>query len=319
MQCECGSQQFKKSGSFRNRNGVVQRFRCALCGKTFSETNPFDGVRIDREKVVQIAKLLSEGLGIRACARFTGCHTHSVLNVLQTLGRQCAALLDRKTRNLSVAALQLDELWAFVGQKERRNTLNYDHLGDQYTFLAVDARSKLIVAHLTGKRNYDNTDAFCADVAQRVKGRVQITCDGWNAYPSAIRKHLLYRLDLAIMVKKYGTEVGPGSGESSRRYSPAPFVGVSVQVRAGTPREDRICTSFVERANLTVRHFNKRFARLGLGWSRKLENHRHAIALFVAAYNFCKVHSTTGTSPAHGAGIADGPWTVEQLIEACAH
>lgn len=315
MNCHCCAGKLRKCGSYTNKNRRVQRFRCTRCNATSSEDQPFDGLRIDDAKVVQIVKLFGEGLGVRACARLADCHVETVLRVLEVVGQKCEAFLDRRLRNLTIAALQFDELWSYVGKKERRNTLNYDDLGDQYTFLAVDARSKLIAAHYTGKRNYDNTDAFVADLASRVTGRVQITADGWNAYPSTIRKHLLYRLDLAIMIKQYGTTIGPGVEDSARRYSPARMVGVKVEVRAGAPREDRICTSFVERCNLTVRHFNKRFARLGLGFSRKLENHKHAISLFVALYNFCKVHGTTGTTPAHGAGVTGEPWTVERLLE----
>lgn len=116
------------------------------------------------------------------------------------------------------------------------------------------------------------------------------------------------------MQKNYGTALG--ENDNNRRYSPAPFIGVSIKVKAGVPRRDRICTSHVERQNLSVRHFNKRFARLGLGWSRKLDNHKAAIALFVCAYNFCKVHNTLGCTPAVGAKLTDHNWTIEELIEA---
>ncbi len=150
-------------------------------------------------------------------------------------------------------------------------------------------------------------------MASRIVGRIQITSDAFRAYPAIIRQYLLERLDYAVMVKQFATPLG--QVEAARRYSPAPFVGVKVRVKAGNPRRDRICTSHVERANLTVRHFNKRFVRLGLGWSRKLENHKAANSLFVAAYNFCKVHSTLGCTPAVGAKLTDHSWSVEELIE----
>jgi hypothetical protein len=159
-----------------------------------------------------------------------------------------------------------------------------------------------------------NADIFVEDIAKRVDGRIQITTDSFRPYLQIVRKHLLSRLDFATMQKIYAIPFD-AKAEAARRYSPPQCTGVKIKVRAGAPRPDRISTSFVERANLTVRHFNKRFARLGLGYSKKLANHRHAVSLFVAAYNFCKVHTTLGTTPAHGLKITDRPWTIEELIE----
>ena len=158
-----------------------------------------------------------------------------------------------------------------------------------------------------------NTEDFVADFSSRIIGRIQITSDSWRPYPYLVRKYLLDRLDYATLNKHYAADVH--AIDPDRRYSPPQCVGVTIRTRAGAPRPDRISTSFVERTNLSMRHFNKRFVRLGLGFSRKLANHRHAISLFVCAYNFCKIHSTLGTTSAHGARITDGPWTTEKLIE----
>lgn len=168
-------------------------------------------------------------------------------------------------------------------------------------------------SHFTGKRDEENTDTFVRDLSSRFGGKIQITTDGFIPYPTVIRKHLLGRLDYAVLIKHYGTT--PGEVEASRRYSPAPFVGIERSIKAGAPRHDRICTSHVERSNLTVRHFNKRFARLGLGWSRKLANHKASVSVFVATYNLCKVHSTLGCTPAAGAKLTDHAWPIEELIE----
>ncbi len=189
-----------------------------------------------------------------------------------------------------------------------------DEAGDQYTFLAVTAREKFIVSYHTGKRNLENTDVFVEDIAKRVDGRIQITTDSFRPYLQIVRKHLLERLDYATMQKLFAVPFD-ARAEAARRYSPAQCTGIRVRVRAGAPHPDRISTSYIERANLSVRHFNKRFARLGLGYSRKLTNHRYAIALFVTAYNFCKVHSTLGCSPAVGLKLATETWTIEKLIE----
>jgi IS1 family transposase len=178
--------------------------------------------------------------------------------------------------------------------------------------LAVTAREKLIVSYHTGKRDYPNTEAFIADVEQRIAGRIQITTDGWQPYPEIIRRYLLPRLNYDVMQKIY-SQHDPNNTNPNRRHSPPRCTEVRVDIVAGVPRKDRIGTSFVERTNLTVRHFNKRFARLGPGWSRKPGNHKAAISLFVAVFNFCKVHNTLGTTPAHGAEITDGPWTIDEV------
>jgi IS1 family transposase len=265
---------------------------------------------------VQICKLLTEGLGVRAISRFVNCDPHTVLNVLETVGQKCEQLHDRLVRHVTTGSLQIDELWTRVGcsQKLASRQRNDIERGDFYTFLAVTAREKFIVSYHTGKRDLENTDIFVEDVAKRIDGRIQITTDSFRPYLQIVRKHLLNRLDFATMQKIFAVPFD-AKAEAARRYSPAQCTGIRVRVRAGAPRQDRISTSFVERANLSVRHFNKRFARLGLGYSRKLCYHRHAISLFVAAYNFCKVHGTLGCTPAVGLKLANETWTIEKLIE----
>jgi IS1 family transposase len=219
-------------------------------------------------------------------------------------------------RHVTTGSLQLDELWSRVHCSQKlANRKHYgDEVGDQYTFLAITAREKFIVSYQTGKRDSDNTDVFVEDVAKRVDGRIQVTTDSFRPYLQIVRKHLLERLDFATMQKLFAVPFD-ARAEAARRYSPAQCTGIRVRVRAGAPRPDRISTSYIERANLSVRHFNKRFARLSLGYSRKLCNHRYAIALFVTAYNFCKVHSTLGCTPAVGLKLANETWTIERLID----
>lgn len=311
--CLCCGGESKKSGTYKNKNRMVQRFQCLRCGKSFSAPQPLDDLRISHEKAVQIVKLLTEGVGVRATGRLVECDPHTVLNVLNAIGEKCHAFHDRFVQGLSIAALQIDELWARVGCSQRRAIKSDLERGDQYTYLALTAREKFIVSYHTGKRDYQSTDAFIADVSARVKGRIQITTDSFKPYPAIIRKYLLARLDYATMQKIYATPF-PERYEAQRRYSPPRCTGIRVRVRAGAPRAERISTSFVERSNLSVRHFNKRFARLTLGYSRKFANHCNAVSLFVTAYNFCKVHSTLGTTPAHGVGLTDKAWTIEELI-----
>jgi IS1 family transposase len=266
-------------------------------------------LRVEPSRAIQIVKLLAEGCGVRAISRLADCHSHTVLSVLVETGAACDRLHDELVRDVKTDAIQIDELWARVSVRQSRASEADPDRGDFYTFLGIAAREKLILSYYTGKRDNESTEAFVKDLASRSNGRIQITTDGFIPYPAMIRKYLLGRLDYAVLVKQYAA--APGEVEASRRYSPAPFVGIKRHIKAGNPRRDRICTSHVERANLTVRHFNKRFARLGLGWSRKLENHKAAASLFVATYNFCKIHSTLGCTPAVGAKLTDHAWPVE--------
>jgi IS1 family transposase len=205
-----------------------------------------------------------------------------------------------------------------VGVRQSRTTEWDTERGDFYTFLALDRRTKLIISHLTGKRDYSNTNDFVADLAERVDGVVQITCDGWSPYVPTIRAHLLGRLNLAVMQKIYG-RIGDGQttkqADPNHRYSQPKCTGIKLKTCAGEPDVDKICTSHIERLNLSVRTFNRRFTRLCPGWSRKLANHRHSVALFTVAHNFCKVHTTLGCTPALGARLTDHNWTIEELVK----
>ncbi len=294
----------------------MQRFRCLKCGKTFNEQRRFIGLCLDESKIVQIVRCLSEGCGVRATARLAGCDKNTVLEVVRVIGEKCERFHDEVVRNVKTESIQLDELWARVGIRQSR-TVEWDALrGDFYTFLAIDRRTKLIISHLTGKRDYSNTNDFVADLAERVPGVVQITCDGWNAYPDTIRHHLLGRLNLAVMQKIYGSQGKPlNQVDPNHRYSQPKCTGIKLKTIAGEPDIDKICTSHIERLNLSVRTFNRRFTRLCLGWSRKLVNHRCSVALFVVAHNFCKVHQTLGCTPALGARLTNHNWTIEELVK----
>ena len=184
VQCLCCSGPCRKSGRFTNRNRTVQRFRCLRCNKTFSDSQPLDGLRVEYAKVVQIVKLFSEGCGVRAISRLTDCHTRTVLSVLETVGEELARFQDAKLRNINAEwGVQIDEIWSRVAIRQSRTTPSDTERGDFYTFLGLIARTKLIVSNYTGKRDYESTDTFAKDLASRIAGRVQITSDGWAAYP----------------------------------------------------------------------------------------------------------------------------------------
>lgn len=287
---------------------------CKRCGKTFSEDQPLSGIRTDTDTVTKIIHLLSEGMGIRPCARYIGCHTSTVLNVLVEVGLNLERFLDGAIRDIECQSLQLDELWARVGMKQSNSGAAPD-LGDIYTYLAVDADTKLILAYHTGKRAMDDADIFLDEINRRVVGKFHVTTDAWRGYQERLPRHLGERATFATLHKTYKNQLG----EDVRRYAAPICTGVHVRVRIGHPDPILINTSYVERTNLSVRHFTKRFSRLTLGYSRKLANHRQAVTLFVATYNFCKKHRTLDTSPAVQAGLTDHVWTVEELIgNACA-
>jgi IS1 family transposase/transposase-like protein len=313
----CGHET-KKFGSFKTKSATVQRFRClnTACGKTFNEQRRFVGLCLDETKIVQIVRCLAEGCGVRATARLCGCDKNTVLQVIDTIGAKCERFHDETVRCINTESIQVDELWARVGVRQSRTNEFDTERGDFYTFLALDRRTKLIISHLTGKRDYASTNDFAADLAERVHGVVQITTDGWPAYPDAIRAHLLGRLNYAVMQKIYGsTNVTLAKVDPNHRYSQPKCTGIKLLTIAGVPDVDKICTSHIERLNLTVRTFNRRFTRLCVGWSRKLVNHRRSVALFTVAYNFCKRHSTLGCTPAVGARLTDHNWTIEELVK----
>lgn len=292
----------------------MQRFRCLKCGTTFADSQPLEGVRIETDKAVQVVNLLVEGVGIRATSRLTGLDQKTVLNVLASAGQHCARLLDERVRNVQVESVQVDEMFCFVGCKQRNNTDDDQERGDQYLFLAIDSKSKLILGHVIGKRDSGNANYIINDLNERVAGRFQLTTDGFEPYRNCVRYRLGDRVDFAQLMKIYKS--GPLAIQAERRYSPPECVGTRILVRKGSPDRQRISTSYVERTNLSVRTFQRRFVRLTIGYSKKLEYLKHSTALFIAHFNFCRKHGRHGQTPAQAAGIAKHQWTIGHLIAA---
>ena len=227
------------------------------------------------------------------------------------VGEGCARLHDRMMRGLQVPILEFDEVWGYVGKKQKRVEPGETDKGDQYTYTALDAVSKTIVSYVTGKRNEPTTRAFVNDVWERIVNRPQITTDGFVPYIEAIAECFGDGADFAQLVKHYAAE---HSVEAKRRYSPPHVVRVERRVVSGRPR--RISTSYVERSNLTLRMQQRRFTRLTNGFSKKLRNHRAAVSLFVSHYNLCRVHETIRMTPAMALGVTDHIWTIGELVEA---
>jgi IS1 family transposase len=251
-------------------------------------------------------------MSIRATERLTGVHRDTIMRLGAKVGRGCAELHDRMMVGVRTGRLELDELWAYVGKKQKRvKRTDGPVVGDQYTFVALAGASRAIVAYLTGKRDSANTDAFIQDLRQRVIGAPEISSDGFLPYQPAIRA--------AFRASAYGQitktySVTDLRRDAAHRYSPAEVVAVAREVVAGVPAQ--ISTSYVERSHLTLRMSNKRFSRLRNGFSKKLEHHAASVSLYVAHYNLCRSHEALRTSPAVALGIADRVWTIGDLLDA---
>jgi IS1 family transposase len=271
---------------------------------------------IEKSKQIEIVSALCEGVGQRAVARLTGTDRKTVARLALRVGRGAAELHDRMMVGLRVPRLELDELWAYVGHKrnpQRAKPSLSAEKGDQYTYIALGAATRAIVAYRTGKRDTDTTMEFIHDLRERVIGAPEISTDGFLPYQNSIRAAFGNRVAHGTIVKTYSV-THLAVKEAARRYSPAQVIAVSRDVVSGVPAE--ISTSYVERANLTLRMSSKRFARLSNGFSKKLVPHLAAVALYVAHYNLCRVHESLRSTPAMALGIAERVWTVADLIEA---
>lgn len=268
-----------------------------------------------------IVRCLVDGLSIRATCRVTGASKNTVTRLLVDLGEACRLYLDRTVRGVKAKRIQCDEIWAFVGAKQKnlREGEVGTGRGDAWTWTAIDADSKLLVSYLVGRRTASAALDFMADLQLRLAGRVQMTTDGNTVYLEAVDRIFGGNVDYAMLVKVYGT--GDMDGTTATRYSPPVCVGAQKIRRWGNPDPDHVSTSYVERANLTMRMGMRRFTRLTNAFSKKLENHAHAVALHFMHYNFCRAHATLTqdhprhypTTPAMAAGLANHVWTVEEM------
>jgi IS1 family transposase len=264
---------------------------------------------------VDILNILSEGAGINAASRITGKSKNTVLKLLAEVGQACAAYQDRVMVNLPCKRIECDEIWSFVGAKQK-NVRDDDEAhadyGDCYTFTAIDPDTKLMPCWLVGIRSRECTFDFIGDLARRMAGRIQLTTDGWVVYPDAVDAAFRGQVDYAVLNKSYAG--GPAVVEGRRRYSPAEFVSSSKSVVNGKPDLDKASTSIVERANLSMRMGMRRFTRLTNAFSKKLENHMHAISFYFMVYNFVKIHKSIKTTPAMEAGVTDFLWSMEDIV-----
>jgi transposase-like protein/IS1 family transposase len=303
----------KRKGRDRKGN---QRYQCRQCSKWFQEPREdhLDGMYVPTEKAELVLSMLLEGNSVSSVERITGVHHTTILKLLVIAGEKCERVMADTIRNVPVRDLELDELWSFLGKKQKRVRAEDDqNLGDCYVFVAIERHSKLVLNIAMGKRDQATTDIFVEGIRHATaRTPFQITTDGFAPYRSAITTTLHDRLTgFAQLIKVY-----KASSEGEGRYSPAEVSSVEVVPVFGQPDPERICTSIVERQNLSVRMGTRRFTRLTNAFSKKWENHWASVACWFAFHNFCRVHKSLRTTPAMAAGISDHIWSVRELLEA---
>jgi IS1 family transposase len=265
------------------------------------------------DKQIAIVSALCEGSSIRSIERMTGVHRDTIMRLGVRIGQGCATVLDSKMRNLSCEHLQLDEIWGFVGKKERNVRPGDDtDLGSVWTWTAIDADTKLVPSFTVGKRTRVTGDAFISDLAARMKNRVQISTDGLSEYVEAIEAEFGANVDFAQIIKSYIRD----ESHPERQYSPSRITITEKRRIVGDPDMQKASTSYIERLNGTTRLHMRRLTRLTYAFSKKLENFEAAVALHFAYYNLVLRHSSIRCTPAMAAGVERDFWSVGQLVEA---
>ncbi len=269
---------------------------------------------LDFETKVLAVSLLCEGSSIRAIERITGVHRDTIMRLGVRMGEGCVKLMDDKMRGLECSHIEVDEIWGFVGAK-RKNAERVGAYGDVWTFLGIDANTKVIPSFVCGKRDSTHAWAFMTDLAKRMSRRIQLSTDSMQSYFMAVHGAFDQEVDYGVLVKTYS--VSNLNKSSAGRYSPADVVRIEKTIISGMPDWNQITTSHAEAHNLTLRMHCRRLTRLTNAFSKKIENFKAAIALNLAYYNFSKKHITIQMTPAQAARVTDRQWTVSDLLEYC--
>jgi IS1 family transposase len=269
--------------------------------------------RLPVAKRVQIVSALVEGSSLRATSRMADVSLNTVTKLLLDLASVCAEYQDRTLRGLTCRRIQCDEIWQFVYAKRKNVTekiaARVPGAGDVWTWVAIDADTKLVPSVLVADRSAPSAYAFMQDVASRLRHRVQLTTDGYTPYLQAVEGAFGADVDYATLTKLYGVDAS-----DEKRYSPAVCIGCISKAVTGAPDPKHISTSYIERQNLTMRMSMRRFSRLTNGFSKKLENHMAAVAVHFMHYNFARIHKTLRVTPAMAAGVADHVWSIEEIV-----
>lgn len=272
--------------------------------------------KLDAKARAQILHLLCEGSSIRAVTRLTGASKNTVAKLMVEAGKACADYHDKHVRNLTARRIQCDEIWSFCYAKDknvRDAKAAPEGAGNVWTWTALDADTKLMVTWLVGDRTSSSGAVFLRDLKSRLANRVQLTTDGHGAYLEAVDHTFGEDVDYAMLIKVYGNPDG-AKGTAERKYSPSPCIGTRTKDISGSPDPAHINTSYAERQNLNMRMHMRRFTRLTNAFSKKFENHCHAVALFTTYYNFCRIHQTLRVTPAMQAGVSDKLWEIGDIV-----
>jgi IS1 family transposase/transposase-like protein len=312
MTCHNCRTECRKFGKRQSR----QRYQCTQCRKVFTDARDqtLDGMYLPVEKAEMVLRLLLEGNSVSSVERATEVHHTTILKLLVQAGEKCERIMAEKVRNVPVRDVECDEVWSFVGKKQKRvRPEDSPLLGDCYVWVGIERHSKLVLNITMGKRDQSTCDVFVEGLRHATaRTPFQITTDGFAPYRSAITTTLHDRLiGFAQLIKVY-----KASSEGEGRYSPAEVASTEVVPIFGQPDPERICTSIVERSNLSLRMELRRFTRLTNAFSKRFDNHWAAVILWYTWYNFGRVHKSLRCTPAMEAGISDHVWSVRELLEA---
>jgi IS1 family transposase len=268
--------------------------------------------RLTTAKRAQILGMMVEGMSIRSITRLTGASKNTVAKLLADAGDACLDYQRRALVNLTCKRIQCDEIWSFCGMKEKtakaKGAERPKNVGDVWTWTGIDADTKLVPCFHVAGRDAGAAYDFIMDLADRLANRVQLTTDGHKAYLNAVDFAFGGQVDYAMLVKLYGSEP---AGEA--RYSPPKCIGTRSEPISGDPDPDHVSTSYVERQNLSMRMGMRRFTRLTNAFSKKVENHAHALAIYFMHYNFVRIHQTLRCTPAMEAGVTDKLWSLDDM------
>ena len=268
--------------------------------------------KLSMDKKVAVITALVEGCSVRSTSRLTGVAKGTIIRLLEEVGTACAAFQDVALRNIKAERIQIDEIWSFVGCKQKNVTVEKIEVGicgDTWTFAAIEAQSKLVISWLVGRRDAGCATEFLQDVASRLANRVQLTTDGHKMYLNAVVDAFADDIDYAQLVKVFGNDP-----EGQKRYSPAQCLGTKKEALIGSPDPTHISTSYIERQNLTMRMNMRRFTGLTNAFSKKIENHMHSVALFYMYCNVVRIHQTLRVTPTMEAGICQRAWSIYDIV-----